>query len=603
MFECVGRSLSLSNGIGGFHRGLEGEECVYGAAEGETVLLSLKKKHGALEGENGKYKELLTLLRTKPDDEAHEILRRIRSADEPLLVLVEIRHAELLLAEPSPTSERASHDDRLLRLDQEAHDSSVIKVPAKPWTVVADDGLVSELITEYFTWDHAYLLPSVDRDVFLQEMRGRDPSTARWCSPLLVNAICAHKSQVVERARLFGAMTRQDMTERFLYEAKSLLYCEQGRASIPTAQALMLMFLTTTCLGRDRAGRIYRHHAIDMIQRLKIEAKYTALLEDSHDDPRERRLLAKALWGLFVFESRSSFFYFEPSQIPPPRIPQPFTEGESSQHRPCGNIDVLGRPFEESPCLVPHVPGINAAACSLSELFYEIMTHNVSDDTAWGGETDLRIQKRLYSRLKRMTEAWPRRFYVENNVSPGTCFLRMHENEVGFGIVQVTRHEALFETPASQPGTTIGDLCLHHCSSVSKTIEAYLARWPFDSLLWRHLYLSMQPLVLMFDNPIAVDIFTKNCMMMRYGCRTFRVCGHLIQATQAFAWAINQPIPDSALPYLEGWTREEANGEDLPVSFALPQQDDVKDLLAANLAGTDNEEDQLGALLKRWALE
>lgn len=296
------------------------------AGEGETVLLSLKKRHGALEGEHGKYKELLTLLRDKPDSEAYEILRRIRNADEPLLVLDEIRHAELLLAEPSsPVADRLSMDDRLLRLDQEARDHSFIAVPARPWTVVVDDGLVSELITEYFTWDHAYLLPSVDRDVFVDEMRSRDPLTARWCSPLLVNAICAQKSVryplyipyiyplycrglttvqiVVERARLYGAMTQQDLTERFLDEAKSLLDREQGRASIPTAQALMIMFLTIMCLGKDRAGRIYRHYALEMILRLKIEAKYTALLEEGRDDPRERGLLAKALWGLFVFES------------------------------------------------------------------------------------------------------------------------------------------------------------------------------------------------------------------------------------------------------------------------------------------------------------
>ncbi|KAF4511812.1 hypothetical protein G6O67_001020 [Ophiocordyceps sinensis] len=583
----------------------KGDECVYVAGEGETVLLSLKKRHGALEGEHGKYKELLTLLRDKPDSEAYEILRRIRNADEPLLVLDEIRHAELLLAEPSsPVADRLSMDDRLLRLDQEARDHSFIAVPARPWTVVVDDGLVSELITEYFTWDHAYLLPSVDRDVFVDEMRSRDPLTARWCSPLLVNAICAQKSIVVERARLYGAMTQQDLTERFLDEAKSLLDREQGRASIPTAQALMIMFLTIMCLGKDRAGRIYRHYALEMILRLKIEAKYTALLEEGRDDPRERGLLAKALWGLFVFESRTAFFYFQPSQIPPPRIPQPFSGGDEASHlRPSGNIDVLGRPFEESPCLVPHVPGINAAACSLSELFYEIMTHNVDENTVWGSDADLRIQKRLYSKLRHMTEAWPRRFYVENNIAPGTCFLRMHENEVGFGIVQTLRHEALFETPASQPGTTIEDLCLRHCTSDSKTIDAYLGRWPFDSLLWRHLYLSMQPLVLMFDNPLARDVFTKDCMMMRYGCRLFPMCGQLLQATQAFAWAVDQPIPDSALPFLEGWTKEAANCSNLSVSFALPQQDDVKDLLAANAAGTENDEDQLGALLTRWALE
>ncbi|KAM4067534.1 hypothetical protein HRG_001434 [Hirsutella rhossiliensis] len=160
----------------------------------------------------------------------------------------------------------------------------------------------------------------------------------------------------------------------------------------------------------------------------------------------------------------------------------------------------------------------------------------------------------------------------------------------------------LGSTPASQPGTTIRDLCLHHCSSDSHVVDAFLGRWPFDSLLWRHLYLSMQPLVLLFRNAVARDIFAKDCMMMRHGCHTFPICGLLLQATQAFAWAVDQPLPDEARPYLEGWTREEFTPGDLPVSFALPQQDDIKDLMTAARGDSANE-DELGSLMQRWALE
>ena len=56
-------------------------------------------------------------------------------------------------------------------------------------------------------------------------------------------------------------MTGQNLTERFLTEAKVLFDHEQGRASIPTVQALMLMYLATTEVGRDRAANIYRFTA------------------------------------------------------------------------------------------------------------------------------------------------------------------------------------------------------------------------------------------------------------------------------------------------------------------------------------------------------
>ncbi|KJZ68072.1 hypothetical protein HIM_12535 [Hirsutella minnesotensis 3608] len=478
----------------------KGEDCQYEAGEGETVLLALKKRYGALEKEHTRYKELFNLLRSRPDRDANEILRRLRTAEEPLVVLEAINHAELLLQGPSFEEEVCN--ERLLRLDQQALENSVIKVPARPWTEVAGHGLVSELITDYFTWDNTYLLPSIDRNVFIGEMTQCEISSARWCSPLLVNAMCARRSQILERARLFGALKKQDVTLLFLDEAKKHLDVEQGRATIPTVQGLMLMYMTTTCLGKDRAGRIYRNHALELIPRLRIEAQYHSLLEDGHEDPKERNLLSKAIWGLFIFESRVAFLYFQPSSIPVPQVPNPFAVDveKDSWHQTRSNVDVLDRPFEESPCEVPLVPDINAATCSLAVLFYDIMMHNTNEETVWGSKDDLRKQRGLYSKFKKLTASWPKRFHLENNFAPSTCYLRMQENEVGFSIIQTLRNGTLFETPASEPGTTISDLCLVHCASDSQTINAYLNKWPFDTLLWRSLYLSMQPLVLTLDN-------------------------------------------------------------------------------------------------------
>lgn len=62
-------------------------------------------------------------------------------------------------------------------------------VPAAPWTTVQDAKLVSQLVSLWFTWFHPFL-NWVDRDLFIQDMRSRNPR-ARFCSPLLVNAMLA----------------------------------------------------------------------------------------------------------------------------------------------------------------------------------------------------------------------------------------------------------------------------------------------------------------------------------------------------------------------------------------------------------------------------
>lgn len=139
--------------------------------------------------ENTRYHELFILLRSKPVGESDEIFRRIRASSEPLSVLDAIKHAELLL--PNPGSNERLGNPQLTRLDNNCLHNSPIKVHARPLTTIVDDGLVSDLITNLFIWDGMYAFPSIALDAFLEDMAAGDIKKAKWCSPLLVNAICA----------------------------------------------------------------------------------------------------------------------------------------------------------------------------------------------------------------------------------------------------------------------------------------------------------------------------------------------------------------------------------------------------------------------------
>lgn len=61
------------------------------------MSLALRRKLSELESENNQYKELYNLLRDTPYAESSEILRRIKSSNNPLDVLGFIRQARLLL--------------------------------------------------------------------------------------------------------------------------------------------------------------------------------------------------------------------------------------------------------------------------------------------------------------------------------------------------------------------------------------------------------------------------------------------------------------------------------------------------------------------------
>lgn len=132
--------------------------------------------------------ELYEYLRSRPDPEVLEIIRRIRATEDPFAVVRLVRDGDILLQRrlSSPPMEPI-----LRRFDADALQQSHVKVPARPWTSIAGDGIVSHLISMYFNREQQFSMPFIHKQAFLRDMTAGDPETAVFCSPMLVNAICA----------------------------------------------------------------------------------------------------------------------------------------------------------------------------------------------------------------------------------------------------------------------------------------------------------------------------------------------------------------------------------------------------------------------------
>jgi hypothetical protein len=79
--ECVKRSTS----------------CHYAARSAETQGQALKRKFDALQAENEAYAELFNLIRSSPDSESHNLVRRVKMGSGVEDVLKRIKEAELLV--------------------------------------------------------------------------------------------------------------------------------------------------------------------------------------------------------------------------------------------------------------------------------------------------------------------------------------------------------------------------------------------------------------------------------------------------------------------------------------------------------------------------
>lgn len=122
-----------------------------------------------------------------------EIYRRVRVAVDPMDVVELLKGGDLLLQHsvPDRSGENDSPATGLENLELSALEQSSIKVRARPWTRVAGDGLVSELISSFFAYDNGFYLSFVDQESFLEDMQAGKVDNADFCSSLLVNAICA----------------------------------------------------------------------------------------------------------------------------------------------------------------------------------------------------------------------------------------------------------------------------------------------------------------------------------------------------------------------------------------------------------------------------
>lgn len=148
----------------------------------------MRRKNYALQREVDQLRELFGYIRTCPEAEAKQVYRQLRTANGLQDLIHPSGGSSLSLKQKHRIfgSEKPACEP-----DLDVLASSAIRVPARPWTLLAGDGLVSELVSAFFTYDHCSGIPFVDQECFLADMRAEDTTQARFCSPFLVNAICA----------------------------------------------------------------------------------------------------------------------------------------------------------------------------------------------------------------------------------------------------------------------------------------------------------------------------------------------------------------------------------------------------------------------------
>lgn len=598
-------------------------ECQYEVDDARTSRSSaLRRKCDSLEEENTQLNELFCLLRKKPRAEAEDILSRLRNAEEPVSVLKTIKEAELLLPCSSPEYGSESAPERRKPQETEASAENLsaqapaaaqIKVRASPWTAVARRGVVSDLISSFFAWDNLLLYSFVDRESFLKDMELGNPKEARYCSPFLVNAICATQCFNSVRAGKAGVMSGADLQHRFLQEAKELLALEAGRSSLTTAQGLALLFSISIYNVIDRPNLSYRYSYCEMLKKLNLEGRLSRIRNDPNYGG-ERQALARALWGFFIFESIVASGYFHAPSLSMPRVdvagafPDNLNSMSSVAPTPplerADSFQSTGTVLDDRTYSPAGVHGYFDACADIAKLLYESMCHNADYSFDTGSAEDLRTRRGLYSKLTKLPKSWPAALRPEARLSPQSCLLSAFYNDVAISILRPLRPGIILE-PSFE---SVKEVCLRHCESTVDLLDRYTQSWPEHHtfmMVWCAYNIACT-LVLLLDDPATHGLLLRCCEFISQTTKDYPVSSYVLHGVQALAWALKVQLPPSVISYFEKTTNPIGEQElrDAPTGLTMPFHGDLRHSLR------DHEKDwifgtpkgmELGFLLAKWS--
>lgn len=165
--------------------------CKYDVESGVSRSMSMRRKNGALQREVDQLRELLNHNRSLPKLNPLESYQQLCEPASPAKADNVLNDGGNVLQPHANGVRNETLASELKTLDVAALNKSTSKVRARPWTTLAGDGIVSELIYSFFASDNNFYLSFVDQQYFLDDMEAGDTSIAEFCSPLLVNAICA----------------------------------------------------------------------------------------------------------------------------------------------------------------------------------------------------------------------------------------------------------------------------------------------------------------------------------------------------------------------------------------------------------------------------
>ncbi|KAF3038471.1 hypothetical protein E8E12_003605 [Didymella heteroderae] len=328
------------------------------------------------------------------------------------------------------------------------------------------------------------------------------------------------------------------MQEAFFNEAVKHYHLENNRASLPTAQGLIVLFMASAFLSRDGAAASYRNLGYDMIDRLQIDNKFSTTTDEA-----EIKAYSTALWGIYCCENIVANLHNKRPERQAPTLPRLFERKSAVPDNDFENVDIFGQPFTSSSYRPSFTPGVLNAACDLAVLQHAVINHNF--DVRENGASDnfgMRLQQ--YRTLQKWESKVPPELRNDINNTPGTAFLSVHCDIIALFILRPLDPR----TVLPGEGTSLG-LRIMHCQRIITLVENHFRdhlAGDYSTLFLAGLFHACLTLIPSLSSAVSAELFTRAAMLLHRTVVDLPGMRQILRGVQAVVWGMRKSLPEGA---------------------------------------------------------
>lgn len=173
----------------------------------------------------------------------------------------------------------------------------------------------------------------------------------------------------------------------------------------------------------------------------------------------------------------------------------------------------------------------------------------------------------------------------------------VHWTEAVIGVLQRLNPELLMDDV-----DTVREISYRLCTIDVDNMERFSQLWPYreySGMVFPGPYNAIMTMTPLLDDPRSHRTFNRAAALLYYTSIELNMPRVVLRAVQVMSWVLKVKIPHGAVTYFDNLGRPTDDPEDVPMSFVLPDQAKLRELLEDE-GDTSEMGTAIGVLIQKY---